>query len=179
MARIVNLKLKERDVRLKDIPKYYESLCEKKISVGFHKDVGIRILTKAINTEFGGIIYFKPHKHYVLAPPRPIVRMYLYPRMKQEIAKAFLNSIDEEMNKGIRPIKTSAKNSLKKVGERCVDLQQEQIFLRDYDVSTNDTPFDPNFNGEEIVEYKGFDHPWIGKTGKTFNAINYKIQVRD
>lgn len=179
MARAIKLEFKQRDIRLKDVPKYYQTLTENKVSVGFHKDVGIRILTKAVNTEFGGLIYFSPHKHYVTAPPRPIVRMYLYPEMKEKITQEFQKAINDEMGRGIKTPKTNAKNSLKHVGEECVYMQKEKVFIRGFDNSTNDTPFDPDYNGEEIVDYKGFDQPWIGKTGKTIEAINYKVRARD
>lgn len=179
MARIVKLEFKKHDIRLKDVPKFYQTLIQNKVSVGFHKEVGKQILTKATNTEFGGVIYFKPHKHYVLAPPRPIVRMYLYQEMKDKITQELQKAINNEIKQGIKTPISCAKNSLKKLGKECADMQKEKIFLRGFDTSTNNTPFDPDYNGAEIVDYKGFDQPWIGKTGRTINAINYKVRARD
>lgn len=179
MARVVKLEFKKRDVRLKDVPKFYGALIDNKLSVGFHKEVGVNILTKAMNTEFGGTIYFAPHQHYVTAPPRPIVRMYLYPRMTDKIHKSYSEYINDEILGGLKAPKTNAKDVLKNIGKECVYLQKSQIWMRDYDTSVNPYPhLDPNINGAEIVEYKGFDFPWIGKTGKTIEAINYKVRAR-
>ena len=104
--------------------------------------------------------------------------MYLYPEMKKDITDVYSDSIDYEKDKKLKNPRNNAIETLDKVGERCVDLQKAKIFTRGFDTSTNSTGSDPNYNGAEIVEYKGFDQPWIGKTGETFDAIDYKVTKR-
>ena len=69
-------------------------------------------------------------------------------------------------------------NKLKLI-EKLGYLLNKNDVIEQIDTSTNNTPFDPDYNGAEIVDYKGFDQPWIGKTGRTINAINYKVRARD
>ena len=172
------LERKNNGIKVENAISFFKNLEKSKVSSGFHKDVGKEILKRATNTEFGGVIYFAPHQHDVLAPPRPIVRMYLYPEMKKDINKTYVDSIDYETNKKLRNPQTNAIEVLEKVGEMCKDLQKAKVFIKGFDTSTNTTGYDPNYNGAEIVEYKGFDQPWIGKTGETFEAIDYKVTKR-
>ena len=173
-----SLKRKGNGIKPENAIAYFRGLQENKISSGFHKDVGAEILKRAINTEFGGVIYFKPHNHNVLAPPRPIVRMYLYPEMRDKVTKIYAENIDNSKDTNLRTPNNNVQKTLEELGKECSYLQKEKIFLRDFDTSTNYTPYDPNYNGAEIVEYKGFDQPWIGKSGKTIEAIDYKVEKR-
>ena len=112
MARRVTLEFQKRDVRLKDIPLFYKNLADNKITVGVHKREGMEVgstdlpkkantLEKAYWNEFGTthtvtklfrkrartdnkLVTFKEGT-IINIPPRPFVRLYLYPEKIQKI----------------------------------------------------------------------------------------------
>ena len=94
MTRNVVMKFKDRDVRLKDIPKFYKELSSNKLTVGVHHEQGSHNVEKAVWNEFGKIIILQSPLRKRLAdgtyaklkmgtvlhtPARPFVRLYLYP----------------------------------------------------------------------------------------------------
>ena len=83
-----------------------------------------------------------------------------------------------EKNKKLTMPSSNARETLEEVGKECSYLQKEKVFLRGFDESTNKTPYDPNYNGEKTINWKGFDQPWIGRSGQTVNAIDYKVEKR-
>ena len=53
MVAYTKIEFKKRDVRLKDIPKFYQELIENKVSIGIHKAQGSHNVEKAFWNEFG------------------------------------------------------------------------------------------------------------------------------
>ena len=173
-----SLKRKSNGIKSENAIAYFQSLNDNKVSSGFHKDVGAEILKRAIHTEFGGSWYEEPFGASGKVPPRPIVRMYLYPEMREGITKTYSQNINSEKNKKLTMPSSNARGTLEEVGKECSYLQKEKVFLRGFDESTNKTPYDPNYNGEKTINWKGFDQPWIGRSGQTVDAIDYKVEKR-
>ena len=176
-------KLEKRDngIKLENAISFFEELQKNKITVGVHKDKGAKVVKKAAHTEFGTTVFEgwnTPFGKLYVVPPRPVIRMYLYPEMKEEISETYKKSVDAEMGSKAKNPRQNTEEVQKNVGETCVKLQQEKIAYGGFDQSTNSTGVDPEHNGIRTIEYKGFDHPWY-QTGETMEAIDYKIEKRD
>lgn len=173
----ITLETKGNGININNAIAYFKGLENHKVSSGFHKDVGAEILKRAVHTEFGGSWYEEPYGASGTVPPRPVVRMYLYPEVVRAVGETYKDNIDNEKDTRLKIPNNNVVNTLENLGEVCSDLQKQRISIRDYDESTNDTPFDPNYNGEKTIKWKGFDHPWI-QTGQTLDAIDYKVEKR-
>lgn len=176
------LERKDNGIKFENAISFFKELEKNKITAGIHKDKGALTLKKAVHTEFGTTMFPEgwktPFGKVYVVPPRPVTRMYLYPEMKEEISETYKNSVDEEMATKIKNPKQNVRRVQESIGEVCVKLQQEKIAYGGFSQSVNDTRVDPEHNGERTIQYKGFDHPWY-QTGKTMDAIDYKIEKRD
>lgn len=176
----VKIERKKNGIKIENLERYLKSLAQSKLSIGVHKEAGADLVKRAKHTEFGtqppnAIVWYEEgYGSSGIVPPRPIIRMYLYPEMLNGISKAYKQGIKMAKSVKMKDADRIAENTLNLVGQVGVSLQKEQVFLRNYDTSTNKSPFDPNYNGDKTIKYKGFDLPWIG-TGQTVEAINYKV----
>ena len=194
MARIVNLKLKKRDVQIKDIPLYYKGLVENKVSIGIHKRKGREVgsgelpskanaLEKAFWNEFGTthvvkkdfkkkskidgkFVKFKAGT-VISIPARPFIRLYLYPDRVKRIFMEYENSLNRAFMNGLKQPKNNAKETLKDVAYRGEIVMKEGI------VGQND--LQPN--APLTVYLKGFDYP-LFETGSMLNAIRGQVEKR-
>ena len=162
MAKLIKLEFKKRDVKLKDIPSFYQELISNKITVGIHKDQDYRFDGKnnvdlAYINEFGlGHV-----------PPRPFIRLYLYPEIVNQIGKEYASEYNIQLKNGIKGIKNSEKNILKRTGMKSSEKMCDIIASR--------SVLEPN--KPKTIELKGFDYPLV-ETGALFKAIRYKVEQR-
>ena len=165
---------KGNGIKVENAITFFRNLSEYKISSGVHKDAGSEYVKRAWHTEFGGHWYEPPFGDSGIVPPRPAIRMYLYPEMRDEITSTYSNSIDKEKRSKLRTPNSNSFEAQKSVGEKCQYLQQIKMMEGGYDTSTNKTKFDPEYNGQKTIDWKGFDDPWIG-TGETLGKVEYKV----
>ena len=176
-------------LKLENLISYYKSLSDNVVTVGVHKDKGRELVKRAAHTEFGTTLFEEgwgtPFGHVYVVPPRPAIRMYLYPEMIDTIKTTYIDSIDTSKKLGVKNPVQDAKEAQEVVGEVSKTMQKEKMLKGGYDQSTNDTGLDPEHNGAEIapgiyaktIAYKGFDDPWI-QTGETLNAVDFKIEKK-
>lgn len=182
MAHLVSIKFKKRDVRLKDVPKFYQELEENTLSVGLHKEQGKHNVEKGFWNEFGvaPFILSKPMKKRLAdgsyttltegtvlhIPARPFTRLYLYPERLQRVLNEYKNSYELALKNGLKPPKQSAKKVLNDVG---IIAKNEM-----YDIILSKTLLP---NAPLTVAIKGFDFP-LFKIGKMVNAIKHKVRKK-
>ena len=192
MARRATLKLKKRDVRLKDIPLYYKGLIENKVTIGVHKREGREVgsgelpnkanaLEKAFWNEFGTTHVVKRDFRkksktdgkfitlkagtIIRIPARPFIRLYLYSDRVKRVFTEYKNSFNRAFMNGLKQPKTNAKETLKDVAYRGEIVMKEGI------VGQND--LQPN--APLTVYLKGFDYP-LFETGAMLNAIRGQVE---
>lgn len=165
---------KGNGIKVENAIAFFRNLSEYKISSGIHKDAGLEYVKRAVHTEFGGHWFELPFGDSGIVPPRPAIRMYLYPEMREEITTTYSKGIDSEKKGKLRVPSTNSLEVQKEVGEKCQYLQQEKMIEGGYDTSTNRTKFDPEYNGQKTIAWKGFDDPWIS-TGETLGKVEYKV----
>lgn len=177
----VKTERKNNGIKAENLEKYLNSLANNVLSVGVHKEAGAELVKRAKHTEFGtlypnnGQWYDKDYGWSGIVPPRPIIRMYLYPEILREIDIEYQLAINNEKHKGLKAPVNNAEDTQKRLGELCVVMQRNKASERGYDESTNTTGYDPNHNGIKTIKYKGFDMTWF-QTGQTVSAIDYKIK---
>lgn len=174
----INITKSGKGIKAKDLERYLQSLAKNVVTVGVHKDKGSELVKRAAHTEFGTTHFTEGWNTPVGAvkkvPPRPVIRMYLYPEMKKEIGIQYQIAMNYEKKSQLVNPDNSAFETQKSLGQECVYMQREKIASGGFDQSTNDTGLDPEHNGSRFVEYKGFDFPWIGSS-ETMSAIDYKV----
>ena len=182
MARLVQMNFKERDVRLKDIPKFYKELSNKKLTVGVHHEQGKHNVEKAVWNEFGKtVILDSPLKkrlatgNYVTlnagtvlnTPARPFVRLYFYPDRFDRMKRAFSDKLSESFRVGLKDYRQKA-NDVWQIMGHTGRFEMRDIIL-------SNTVLLPN--APLTVAIKGFDYPLV-KEGEMVNAIDYKVRKR-
>lgn len=181
MATYSKIEFKKRDIRLQDIPKFYQGLVENKVSVGVHREQGSHNVDKAFWNEFGGGTFtLSTPMRKKLAdgswvrldagttlrmPARPFIRLYLRPENIRLIRECYLSKINDSFQSGLKAPKTDAKEVLNEVGEGGKVAQWTNM-----EEWTTKLP-----NAPLTVAIKGFNHP-LFDTGKMFNAIKYKVR---
>ena len=160
MAIYSKIEFKQRDIRLADIPKFYQGLMENKVSIGVHNKQDKRPKKKS-NLDIAYINEFGLGN----VPARPFVRLYLYPKKLQRVMNEYRNRYNEQIRQGVKPPITSAKNVLKDVGIL------GQVEMRD--IILSNTILQPN--ALKTIELKGFDYPLV-ETGRLVEAIKYKVE---
>ena len=187
----IDIRKEHNGIKIEDFKKYFQSLSDNKISVGVHKDKGRLAVLKAQHTEFGTMppndtkvgkdipTGFKhPFGHSgVLVPPRPVIRMYLYQDIKEQISNEYQLALNSAKRTKLKNPSNNAIDTQKRLGQECVYMQRDKLNNGGYDTSTNMTGLDPEHNGLKTIKYKGFDNPWV-QTGATNAAIDYKVEKR-
>ncbi len=182
MARLVQMKFKERDVRLKDIPKFYEDLSTKKLTIGVHHEQGKHNVEKAVWNEFGKTTILQAPLRKKLAdgtyarlkegtilntPARPFVRLYLYPERFNKLKQVFVDALDDCFISGLKDYKNKANMVLDMMGYSGKNEMQDIILSQNVLLP----------NAELTIAIKGFDYPLV-REGKLVNAIDYKVRKR-
>jgi len=160
MAYYSKIEFKKRDVRLKDVPKFLQGLIENKVTVGIHQTQDKRPRGKS-NVYIGYINEFGLGNF----PPRPFVRLYLYPEKTYRVMNEYRNRYNEQIRQGLKTPIMSAKNVLKDVGEIAQKEMRDIILSNTMLIS----------NAPKTIELKGFDYPLV-ETGRLVNAIKYKVE---
>ena len=126
-----------------------------------------------INFDMGD---FVPAGTDISIPARPVVRMYLYPRMMKSINWNYANSIDVEKNTKLRNPVQNAEKTQKKVGEVCAVLQRQKMSTRNF-APVDTKGKDINNNSRLTQKIKGYNQPYF-ETGELITKVNYKIKKR-
>ena len=179
MAYTVTTKLERKGngIKVEDAITFFRNLEKNKVSSGIHSDAGAEIVKRAVRTEFGGHWFEPPFGDSGTVPPRPAIRMTLYPEMKKEITFTYSKNIDIEKRGKLRSPNTNSLDVQKAVGEKCQFLQQEKMIEGGYYVYGTGKKYDPEHNGQKTIAWKGFDDPWIS-TGETLSKVDYKVTKR-
>lgn len=179
MATYTKIEFKKRDVRLQDIPKFYQELIENKVSIGIHKAQGSHNVEKAFWNEFGttqvltkdlrkrkadGTYAIIKAGTRIVTPARPFVRLYLYPEKMNKIFKTYNAEITNAFHEGLNNPRRSGEQVLKSVAFVGEAEMRKTIM-------TNDV-LEPN--APLTIEIKGFDYP-LFNTGRMMNAIKGKV----
>lgn len=171
------LERKGNGIKIEDAITFFRDLDKNKISSGVHSDAGAEFVKRAVHTEFGGYWNEEPFGASGTVPPRPAIRMYLYPEMKEEVTSTYSKSINNEKRGKLRNPNSNSLNVQKEVGEKCKTLQKDKMTNGGYYVYGTGNKFDPEHNGQKTIAWKGFDDPWIG-TGETVSKVDYKVTKR-
>lgn len=196
-----SLERKGNGIKSDDAIAFFRNLENNKISVGVHSDAGQDNVKKMLWNEFGTnhILKYdsvaiqgeglKPLNNdnfskgeHVLAgadisiPARPVVRMYLYPRMLDRIEFHYQNDIDLEKRTKLRHPLQSANKVQEQLGEKCVVLQREKMSTRNF-APVDTKGKDINNNSPLTQKIKGFNQPYI-QTGELISKIDYKVTNR-
>lgn len=181
MARIkCSIKLRPRDLRLKDVVRFYGAIASNKVTVGVHGTQGVSNVKKAVANEFGGIFTITKTRKVRMAngryatlkagtqfriPPRPFVRLYLYPNKVKRIQGEYIARISEEIRHGFKTPVAKARSVLKDVAFVAQKQMQETI--------QGNTTLEPN--APFTIARKGFDYPLVEK-GNLLNSIKGKVK---
>lgn len=179
MAYTVQTKLERKGngIRVEDAIAFFRGLEKNKISSGIHKEEGQEYIKRAAHTEFGSPVFgawetpFGTVNH---VPPRPAIRMFLYPDMLKEVSDTYSKKIDIEKKNKLKSPNNNVLEVQEKVGMKCQYLQQEKMIKGGYSWEGNNTGNDPEHNGIRTIMWKGFDDPCIS-TGETLQHVNYKV----
>lgn len=174
------LERKGNGIKVENAITFFRNLENHKISSGIHSDAGAEIVKRAVHTEFGESMFYQwetPFGTVRHVPPRPAIRMTLYPEMKKEITSTYFESINNEKHKNIKNPNNNALKVLDEVGMMAQYLQQDKMIRGGYSWEGNISGNDPEHNGERTIAYKGFDDPWR-QTGETISAVSYKVTKR-
>lgn len=182
MAYTVTTKLERKGngIKVEDAITFFRSLEKNKVSSGIHSDAGAEIVKRAVHTEFGEAKFpqwetpFGTVRH---VPPRPAIRMTLYPEMKKEVTSTYSKSINNEKRGKLKNPNNNALEVLDEVGMKAQYLQQNKMIEGGYSWEGNISGNDPEHNGIRTIAYKGFDDPWIS-TGETLSKVDYKVTKR-
>lgn len=194
MANRVKIEFKKRDIALKNVPKFYQTLAENKMSIGVHKREGLsvgttdkpnraNILERAYFNEFGTRQYvsktFRKKSQtdgkmvvfqkgdLIVVPPRPFVRLYLYPNRLEKVMVAYVNFIDNSFLHGLKSPVVDARETLKYVA-RIAEEEMQSIIGEKVELQPNSA---------FTVYLKGFDYPLV-ETGRLLYAIKGKVEKR-
>lgn len=171
----IKLERKGNGIKIEDAIAFFRSLEKNKISSGVHKDAGIEYVKRAAHTEFGTPVF--GDWGWGIVPPRPAIRMSLYPEMKEEITKTYSKNINLEKKSKLMSPNNSALQVQEEIGSKAQFLQQNKMIEGGYSWEGNTTGYDPEHNGIRTIMYKGFDDPWIS-TGETLSKVDYKVTKR-
>lgn len=202
----VIIKTKKNGIKIDDIIKYYQSLSDNVVTVGVHTDAGQDNVKKMLWNEFGtnhklerdsvaipnvglkpvtkntsqfiedDLSNFVEEGADISIPARPVVRMYLYPRILQAISFNYANNIDIEINTKLHNPIRSAERVQNKLGEACVNLQRQKMSSGNFAPIDNKGK-DQNNNSPLTQKIKGYNHPYF-ETGELVSKINYKVRKR-
>jgi hypothetical protein len=175
------IKTEHNGIRVNDAISYIKNLAANRLTVGIHRDAGADVVKKANHTEFGGSwvgtdgnFGKKPFGKSGIVPPRPAIRMNLYPDMKKDLHLRYENEVDIEKRSKLTAAASSANHVLDNVGKRGVELQRDKMANGGYFRYGKGLELDPEHNGNKTIKYKGFDDPWI-QTGETISKVSYKV----
>ena len=171
------LERKGNGIKVENAIAFFRNLEKNKISSGIHKEEGREYIKRASHTEFGSPVFGAwetPFGKVNHVPPRPAIRMYLYPEMMKEVSNTYSKNINSEKKTKLRTPSNNALEVQEEVGLKCKTLQQEKMRKGGYSWEGNTTGNDPEHNGIRTIAYKGFDDPWI-QTGETVTKVNYKV----
>lgn len=174
-----NLERKGNGIKVENAIAFFRSLEKTKVSSGIHKEAGGKIIKRASRTEFGSPVFgswMTPFGIVNQVPPRPAIRMSLYPEMKEEITDTYSKNINKQKKHKLKAPYDSALGVQKEVGIKAQYLQQNKMIEGGYSWEGNTTGNDPEHNGVRTIVYKGFDDPWI-QTGETLAHVDYKISA--
>lgn len=174
------LERKGNGIKPNDAIAFFRNLEKTKVSSGIHKEEGQEYVKRAAHTEFGSPVFGSwetPFGTVHQVPPRPAIRMFLYPEMKEEITNTYSKNINSEKKSKLRMPSNNALEVQEQVGMMCQYLQQEKMIKGGYSWEGNNTGNDPEHNGIRTIIWKGFDDPWIS-TGETLGHVNYKVTKR-
>lgn len=172
------LERKGNGIKVEDAITFFRDLEQLKVSSGVHSDEGSEYIKRAAHTEFGTTRFAPwntPFGMVYVVPPRPAIRMGLYPEMRKEITDTYIKNINAQKKSKLKKPGNNALSVQEEVGIKAQYLQQEKMRKGGYSLEGNTTNLDPEHNGVRTVAYKGFDDPWIGKTGETIEHVNYKV----
>lgn len=180
--KLARLKTKKRDINLTNLAKFYKGLMENKLSVGLHKEQGSHNVEKGFWNEFGATpfvlakpmrkkladgTYTRLEKGTILhIPPRPFIRLYLYPEKQQRVFKEYKTSYEMCLKEGIKRPNSSVKKVLDNVGFVAVNEIHNLILSK---TLLSNAPL--------TIAIKGFDFP-LFKTGSMVNAIKHKVRKK-
>ena len=198
----VDIETNHNGIKIEDLKKYFQSLSNNIVSVGVHKDAGKDNVKKMLWNEFGTNHRLKYHsialegvglkplsKNVITGmgelvkagadisiPARPVVRMYLYPRMLERIEFHYQNDIDLEKKSLLKNPERSANKVQEQLGEKCVVLQREKMSTRNF-APVDTKGKDINNNSRLTQKIKGYNQPYI-ETGELISKIDYKVRKR-
>lgn len=176
----IKLERKGNGIKVDDAITFFRSLEKNKISSGIHKEEGQEYIKRAAHTEFGSPVFGSwetPFGTVSQVPPRPAIRMGLYPEMRKDITDTYYKNINTQKKSKLRNPNSNALDVQEQVGMKAQYLQQQKMIVGGYSWEGNTTGNDPEHNGIRTVVWKGFDDPWIS-TGETLEHVNYKVTKR-
>lgn len=188
-----------KGIKLEDLEKYFKSLEVNVVTVGVHKDAGQDNVNKMVWNEFGTNhklkynsvaipnVGLKPMNENnadmgdhvkkgadISIPARPVVRMYLYPKMVETISWNYRNDIDIEKNSKLKNPEQSAEKVQRHIGEVGATLQRQKISTRNF-APVDTKGKDINNNSRLTQKIKGYNQPYID-SGELLSKIDYKVQ---
>ena len=109
-------------------------------------------------------------------PPRPFVRLFLYPDLVDKLAKDTMDYINVVLSK--KKIRSNdARETYKRMGITGVDLMRSKMEYKNFDKSSNHTHKDQEHNSPITQYIKGKDTP-LFDTGELYDAVDYKVRKR-
>ena len=177
---------------------YFEELNKMQAKVGVHSDAGEENVKKAIWNEFGtkhtlkynsvaimgeglkpinsqnrGSGLFVGKGSDISIPPRPFVRLFLYPDLVDKLVKDTVDYIDVVLTKS-KIKKDDARKTYERVGATGLDLMRSKMEYRRFNQSENRTNKDQEHNSPITQYIKGKDTP-LFDTGELYDAMVYKV----
>lgn len=174
MANYIRTKLerKSNGIKIENAIEFFRELERNKVSSGIHREEGSEYVKRAAHTELGSPVF--GDWGFGTVPPRPAIRMTLYPEMMKQVNKTYCDNVNSAKRGNLVKPNDSAMDVLDKVGDTCQYLQQKKMIDGGYSWEGNTTGYGPEHNGERTILFKGFDDPWINTT-ETLQHVNYKV----
>ena len=172
---------------------YFEELNKMQAKVGVHSDAGEENVKKAIWNEFGTKHTLKYNSVAIMGeglkpinsqnresglfvgkgsdisiPPRPFVRLFLYPDLVDKLVKDTVDYIDVVLTKS-KIKKDDARKTYERVGATGLDLMRSKMEYRRFNQSENRTNKDQEHNSPITQYIKGKDTP-LFDTGELYDA---------
>ena len=187
----VDIQKNNNGINIEDLKSYLKSLTSNNLFVGVHADAGQENVKKMLWNEFGTNHYAKHDYNFeshgikdnfihegtdIRIPARPVVRMYLYSEMKNEICIEYQLALNSEKTTKLKKPTSSAMVTLNRLGQECVFMQRNKMANGSF--SQIDTKGkDTESNRGLTIKLKGFNHPYFD-TGELISKIDYKIRKK-
>lgn len=199
----IEFKRLNNGIKIENLKEYLQSLNDKILTVGVHADAGKENIKKMLWNEFGTNhrlkydsvvipgVGLKPLSRKTLSkagydnqiidadadisiPARPVVRMYLYQDIKNEIGIEYQLAMNREKQTRLISPKISAEKTLNDLGQECVYMQRDKMANGNFSQIDNKGK-NTESNSPLTVKVKGFDQPYFD-TGELIGKISYKVK---